>query len=88
MNNIKSIDFWQIDEQEALILMKSDYRVFSAAMIEMMKVDNFDNFLPSGLRTFSSFYYDNHKFIYENHGNFEIIYFEFLKWIEKDENIF
>jgi hypothetical protein len=83
----KSIDFWQIDEQEALIKLKSDFSVFSAAMIEMMKVDNFDNFLPSGLTAFSSFFYDNHKFIYENQGNFEIIYFEFLKWIKREKNI-
>ena len=47
---MKTIDFWKIDEVEALIKIKSEFSVFSAVMVEMMKIDNFDNFLPSNCR--------------------------------------
>ena len=82
---MKTINFWKIDEVEALIKIKSEFNVFSAAMVEMMKVDNFDNFLPSGLRVFSTFFYDNHKLIYENQGNYEKIYFIFLEWMKEEK---
>ena len=84
---MNKVDFRKIDEIEALLIMKADYKVFSDAMIVMMGVDNFDNFIPSGLRAFSTFFFTNHTFIYENQKNYEIIYFEFLKWIKKEKKI-
>jgi len=77
----RSINFEKISEIETLNRMKEDIKFFSAAIVKMKMVDNFDHFLPSGLRSFAKFFYSHHDFMYQNSNNHEIIYVEFLKWL-------
>ena len=80
---IQNIDFEQINENEALKLMKSDVNFFTAAITKMKMVDNFDHILPSGLRTFAKFYFSHHGFIYQNQEDPHKIYTEFLNWVSR-----
>ena len=76
------IDFETINEKEAIIQMKTDFDVFTAALVKMKMVDNFDHALPPGLRIFAIFYFSHHKIIYKNQEDSKQIYTEFLKWLK------
>ena len=78
-----SIDFEKIDDADALNRMKVDINYFSAGIVKMMMVDNFDHFIPSGLTSFAQFFFSHHEIINRNQAvpnkNYEI----FLEWLNK-----
>ena len=82
-NGIQNIDFEQINENEALKLMKSDVNFFTAAITKMKMVDNFDHIVPSGLKLFVEFFYLYHDFIYQNQEKPNKMYSTFLKWLKR-----
>lgn len=83
----KKIDFETINERDALIQMKTDFDLFTAALVKMKMVDNFDHFIPSGLKLFVEFFYLYHDFIYKNQENTDTVYTTFLDWLYKQKNI-
>jgi hypothetical protein len=84
-NNNRLVDFEKIDEKEALNLMKKNIEYFVSASVKMMMVDNFDHFIPSGLRLFAQFFFKNHAAIYQNQKDSNKIYEIFIEWLEKKE---
>ena len=53
LNNDEPIAFEKIDEKEALNRMKGNFEYFVSALVKMMIVDNYDHFIPSGLKLFA-----------------------------------
>ncbi|MBY9021078.1 MAG: hypothetical protein KGD67_08465 [Candidatus Lokiarchaeota archaeon] len=79
------VDFEKIDEKKALNLMKKNIEYFVSALVKMMMVDNFDHFIPSGLKLFAQFFFKNHAVIYQNQKDSSKIYEIFIEWLEKKE---
>ena len=79
----KSIDFEKIDDADALNQMKVDINYFSAAMVRMKMVDNYDHIIPSGLTSFAQFFFSHHEIMYRNQEVPNKNYRIFLEWLNK-----
>ncbi|MBN1329268.1 MAG: hypothetical protein JXA54_07320 [Candidatus Heimdallarchaeota archaeon] len=77
-----TIDFAEIKDEVAIDLIKKDFNIFKEAMVKMMLIDNYDQFLPKGLIAFAEFFFLNHENIYHSEQNYKKLYTYFLKWLE------
>ena len=84
-NNDEPIAFEKIDEKEALNRMKGNNEYYVSALDKMMMEDNYDHFIPSGLKLFAQFFFKNHAVIYQNQKDSSRIYEIFIEWLEKKE---
>lgn len=77
------MDFTTVDPDAILEQMRDSLDLFEKALGKMQRVDNYDERLPTGLRSFSRFFSAYHKQVYSKSQNTESLHRLFQEWLKE-----